>query len=197
MLIAFEGIDGSGKSELSTRFCQYLNDTGYLKEEFIWVKEPEFTSEEADILNRLHESKDVNKREVMFLSSRLKNQKNINGKNIVCDRYIWSALAYTQVLSPSVYEFLREVYLNEDLFIRPDLYIFVDTNPVQCSMRGVVQNSHLLVAFRESYLSTIPLIKSPYLFIKSEDAPGLSQEESIQLSLKNIIEKFSGFRKDK
>ena len=137
-LIIFDGIDKVGKSTLSVNFTQYLNklyrdEDGLLKidphfGDFIWTKEPLFTTEEADFLNSPGYI-DEYRRERIFFESRMNHQKLIAGKNVVCDRYIWSGLAYANKYSPGCFRFAKELYLSENLFIKPDLYIFVDTPP--------------------------------------------------------------------
>lgn len=194
MLIAFEGIDGSGKSTLSVAFEQYLNQKfrcsdGTLKldphlGDFIWTKEPIFTTEEADILNA-KEFADEYKRERVFFESRIRHQDIISGKNVICDRYLWSGVAYAHTFSPACYELLREMYLSEDLFIQPDLYIFIDTPLEVCFDRKPLVGIDRLKAVRSSYMTTRRYIHAPVLTVSS-----IGGEE---YSLNNLISKFDEY----
>jgi thymidylate kinase len=134
MFIAFEGIDRAGKSTLSIKFAEYLNSCkidGLLKldphfGDFIWTKEPSFSIEEAKLLNTPGYV-DEYRRERIFFESRIRHQNYIIAKNIVCERYLWSGLAYAFKYSPNCFRFIKELYSSDVLFAQPDLYIFVDT----------------------------------------------------------------------
>jgi thymidylate kinase len=191
-LIIFDGIDKVGKSTLSVNFTQYLNklyrdEDGLLKidphfGDFIWTKEPLFTTEEADFLNSPGYI-DEYRRERIFFESRMNHQKLIAGKNVVCDRYIWSGLAYANKYSPGCFRFAKELYLSENLFIRPDLYIFVDTPPEICASRDAALDLDVLRELRESFLKTKDYIKTPIITIQAVDG-----EESTLRNLINIFD---------
>lgn len=193
MLIAFEGLDGSGKTELSISFCQYLNEereeTGDRNKQpfYVWAKQPSMTTEEADNLNSKENNLDPFKREAVFLTSRLKQK--FEG-NVVCDRYIWSALAYAKVHSPEIFPFLTEVYVKNDLFIRPDFYVFVDTDVSCCSYRSG-KSEKLLLDLYISYRETRELIGDvPVIEVESNSIKGLSEQESLSVALNSLIEQF-------
>lgn len=201
MFISFEGIDGSGKSTLSVRFTEYLNNS-YRDEfnllkidphlgDFIWTKEPLFTTEEADRLNS-PEYKNQYKREALFFESRLNHQEAMAGKNIVCDRYIWSGLAYSTLFSPACYDFATELYLNTSIFLQPDLYIFVDTPVDVCyTRRDSEVPMDRLNSIRNAYFATKGLLKSPVLTVSNEDEENVSFQklaESFDLFVKNRID---------
>lgn len=196
MFIAFEGVDGAGKTGLSLGFCQYLNERVQRNlrpneeaPEYVWRKEPEFTSEEADRLN--HPSfTDPNKREALFLASRIKNQYKIVGNCIVCDRYVWSALAYSRTFSPEIHPFLKEIYMDPDLFVVPDLYVFVDTNIDQCAQRIRQQDRSTLLNLWKSYELTEKLIECPIVRVNSELLADMSEEQSSAVALQDLIERF-------
>lgn len=191
-LIIFDGIDKVGKSTLSVNFTQYLNklyrdEDGLLKidphfGDFIWTKEPLFTTEEADFLNSPGYI-DEYRRERIFFESRMNHQKLIAGKNVVCDRYIWSGLAYANKYSPGCFRFAKELYLSENLFIKPDLYIFVDTPPEVCASRDAALDLDVLRELRESFLKTKDYIKTPIITIQAVDG-----EESTLRNLINIFD---------
>ena len=190
--IIFDGIDKVGKSTLSVNFTQYLNklyrdEDGLLKidphfGDFIWTKEPLFTTEEADFLNSPGYI-DEYRRERIFFESRMNHQKLIAGKNVVCDRYIWSGLAYANKYSPGCFRFAKELYLSENLFIKPDLYIFVDTPPEVCASRDAALDLDVLRELRESFLKTKDYIKTPIITIQAVDG-----EESTLRNLINIFD---------
>jgi len=127
MLIAFEGIDGSGKTAISSKLADNISA--------IWTKEPMFDSEEAD---RLNETPILGAhREALFFMDRVQHQTFLRGVRqdaIVCDRYLWSALVYGYVFSPDTYEFIRTAY-SQPYFMVPDCFVFVDTPAEVCAKR--------------------------------------------------------------
>jgi len=201
MFIVFEGIDGSGKSTLSVRLTEYLNNSyrdefNLLKidphlSDFMWTKEPLFTTEEADRLNS-PEYKNQYKREALFFESRLNHQEAMVGKNVVCDRYIWSGLTYSTLFSPACFAFATELYLDTSIFLQPDLYIFVDTPVEICyARRDSEVPMERLNAIRNTYLATKGLLKSPVITVTNEDKEDVSFQklvESFDLFVKNHID---------
>ena len=191
MIIIFEGIDNSGKSTLSNSFGHYINndfrsEDGALKVDphlgdFIWTKEPTFTTEEADELNS-SACTDQFSRERLFFESRLRHQDLIAGRNIICDRYIWSGIAYAKKFSPECFGFAKELYLSENLFIQPDLYVFVDTPVVVCHERDTSVGMDRLMSLRQAYIETEQHIKVPIIQMQAVDG----EEEA----LKVLINKF-------
>jgi len=141
MLIAFEGIDGSGKTTLARKFADM--------KEFLFTKEPTFSSEEADELNIKHSNKADS--EIEFLFDRVNHQKLIKkSEDIVCDRYLWTGMAYCRVFNSEMYSFIRKVYTHS-FFRRPDCYVFIDTPPKICSQRGKIQDLPTLEKIRKAY----------------------------------------------
>jgi thymidylate kinase len=189
MLIVFEGINKSGTSTLSLQFVQYLNKLfrgkdGLLKldphfGDFIWTKEPSFTSEESELLNK-PSYVDEFKREKIFFESRIRHQKIIAGKNTVCDRYIWTGMAYTYKYSPNCFRFAKELYLSENLFIQPDLYVFVDTPPGVCYERDTSLDLDTLRELREAFIKTKEYVRVPTITIPSVDGEDQALARLIQ-----------------
>ena len=191
MLIVFEGIDRAGKSTLALLFEQYLNDRfrdkdGLLKidphlGDFTWTKEPSFTSEEADMLNS-QEYNDPFKRERIFFESRLRHQDFLSGKNVICDRYLWSGLAYSYQYSQEAYWMLRELYSSESLFMPADLCVFIDTPPEVCFDRDPILDLDRLRSLQSAYKVTQGQVCCPIITIQSIGGE--------QRSLDNLIEHF-------
>ena len=185
MFIAFEGIDRAGKSTLSVKFAEYLNNDkidGLLKldphfgefsfpkpggdlmrfGDFIWTKEPSFSTEDANYLNS-SEYLDEYRRERIFFESRIKHQSYIAAKNIICERYLWSGLAYAYKYSTNCFRFLKELYSSEKLFVQPDLYIFLDTPVEVCSDRDSSLDTDIQRDLQEAYYKTREYIKVPII----------------------------------
>jgi len=189
MLIAFEGVDGSGKSTLSVNFMEYLNKEFRDKDgqmlvdshmgDFVWTKEPAFSSEEADKLNS-PEYKSQTKRELLFFVSRTQHQTDLRSANVVCDRYIWTGIAYASIFSPETYKFARELYLSKDLFTQPDLHVFVDTDPLTCHIRRNEESIENLNKKRQAYFDTMKYISSPIIVLESIVSPNQALEVLVE-----------------
>lgn len=194
MLIAFEGIDRSGKTTLSVNFAKILNsdfrdEAGLLEidphfGDFIWTKEPSFSTEESDKLNSPGYI-DEYRRERLFFESRVRHQSMLAGKNVICDRYIWSALAYMKRFSPNCFRFGKELYLSDRLFMNPDLYVFLKTPVEICADRDESMDIDVLKELEEAYEYTRQYIKVPII--------NLGHIEGEQEMLFAFSEVFKGF----
>ena len=197
MLVVFEGVDKSGKSTLSLSFFKWLNNEyrdadGSLAADphlgdFLWTKEPTFSSEEADLLNSAESPLNEYQRERVFFESRMRHQEMLSCHNVVCDRYVWSGIAYAYVFSRNCYEFAKELYLSENLFVAPDLYVFVDTPPEVCYDRDPSFSLERLRAIREAYLLTKKFIKTPVITVQ-----GIGGEDR---ALQRLVALFKEHRK--
>ena len=129
--IVFEGLDGSGKTTQLRMLADYLKKKDI---PFMLTKEPtdnpigrlarnvirgvEMLSEEALSL--------------LFLADRAEHTiKEIrpalkNGTNIICDRYIYSNIAYQNITLDNI---------DKNNFLIPDLTVFIDTSPEECTRR--------------------------------------------------------------
>lgn len=166
MRVIFEGIDKVGKSSLSKELCKLLNSNSL--DGYTWTKEPTFSTEEADALNSPG-YKDPVKRESLFFMSRSKHQDTMRLKNVVCDRYIWTGIAYAMVFSPQCYEFAKELYLSE-LFVKPELHIFLDISPEICTSRDPTLDLNLLHKLRESFIYNQKFMPFPCIQIQVAEA---------------------------
>jgi thymidylate kinase len=202
MFIVFEGIDRSGKSSLSVEFQNWINTEfsdgkgGVTLDPelgpFIWTKEPSFTTAEANRLNGLRSFEDQFTRECMFFESRISHQDYIKSHNIICDRYTWSGMVYAKVYSPGCSKLLRELYRSTKIFKQPDLYIYVNAGIDVCLKRDPSLNMDKMLELWKAYETVyddIERLDVPIITINSE-ARSESQDESVQLVLKELAEKF-------
>jgi len=177
MLIAFEGIDGSG-TFMAKKLAEEIS--------LLYTSEPTFTPEEADALN-LGSKNDI-EREIEFAIDRIRHTNNILRKyeNIICDRYIWSGLAYCEMYNPIASPFAKALYKHE-FFVKPDVYIFIDTPVEICFKRKKVQPIEHLQKLREAYYKTLPLIQadSEMMYIS-----GMGPVEDSVLKIKKELGKF-------
>jgi len=165
MLIAVEGIDGSGKTTVVRFLIEELRKRGY---DVVAFKEPTDSEYGRRIRQILKERRVSPEEELeLFIKDReFDVQNNIlpalkSGKIVIMDRYYYSTIAYQGALGLDV-EMIRK--LNEQ-FPKPDLVIILDVSP-------------------ETALKRIKAKRRPDRF---EDLEYLRKVREIFLSLKNNI----------
>ena len=132
------------------------------------------------------------KREALFFESRVGHQDFLKSHNIVCDRYIWSGMAYSRVFSSGCFEFARELYQNKNLFKQPDLYIYVNAHIDTCLKRDPTLNQDTMLELYKSFelcYDNIEELKIPIIVLNNEDRDP-DPVKSMQMSLDDLKVKF-------
>lgn len=130
--IVFEGIDGSGKSSVVHSIRSQLN-----RRDFLFTEEPT-KSWLGDAVRRSHsEEEDALTEAFLFMADRASHNLKISQwlseeKNVICDRYYHSTVAYQgAALEGKVdfdpFEFLFDI--NRQISIEPDLVFFFEVDP--------------------------------------------------------------------
>ena len=128
MLIAIEGIDGSGKTTISKYVAELLRRKGY---DVLILREPS-NSKFGRIIRSLETRLSVDEELKFFYLDRIENVKNniipalSSGKVVVMDRYYFSNIAYQSARGIDG-SFIRK--LNEKIAPKPDLVILLDVKP--------------------------------------------------------------------
>ncbi len=159
MLIAFEGLDQSGKETQAKRLQEWLRGTGRRAD---YVTFPDYTTPIGkEIFAALHGERafgpDV--MQLLFIANRHELKPEIeralaDGASVLCDRYVASSIAYgeAQGLDPM---WLHEI---QRFLPQPRLTILLDIAPETAAKRKSVgrdryeQDLALLAAVRDSYL---------------------------------------------
>jgi len=158
--ISFEGIDGSGKTAVSTKLYLKLREKGY---PCFYTVEPTFMRVGA--LIRLHASRIRNTPQyylaLLFAADRVEHYERIirkkleKGYYVISDRYVHSSIAYQGGL------------LNDPEWVRiinnrvppPDLAIYLDIDPENALKRkrvsGPFEDASLLEKIRSVYLKLV------------------------------------------
>ncbi len=128
MLIAFEGIDGSGKTTHSKRLYFKLRDLGYKSE---WTSEPTKGPIGTIIRKALRGELEFDTKilALLFAADRIYHNERISpllkeGKIVISDRYILSSLAYQGSELP-----IEWVYFINRWARMPDIVIYLDLEP--------------------------------------------------------------------
>ncbi|MCL1999778.1 MAG: dTMP kinase [Turicibacter sp.] len=129
--IVIEGIDGSGKTTLINNIAEYFKRT---ETPFLTTKEPteSIIGRLATSVIRKQESLCNDALALIFAADRAEHlEKEIKpaidvGKIVFCDRYVYSNMAYQGY---KAYEY------NKTFLLKPDLTVFLDTTPKECTKR--------------------------------------------------------------
>jgi thymidylate kinase len=187
-LIVFEGIDNSGKTSISQGVQKMLmaDHLNLLKEytkregnatlenyvhtngSWVWSKEPDFSTQEADRLNDTSKPMDEVEREILFLESRLRQLPKYHSNSTILDRYLWTGMAYAKVFSNSTFPFVSKLYQSHNIFKAPALTIFVDTPVEVCQQREPDLTLERLNKIRDAYLETEQFVQGPIHRISGE-----------------------------
>lgn len=192
--IAFEGIDGSGKSTQIKKLYQKLTEN---KLNVHLTCEPTKEYIGKIIQEIFFKKKQANEHTIaaLFLADRIEHILNPNNgilkylqsnTSVLCDRYYFSSYAYHSVHVER--NWILECNKKCREFLQPDLTVFFDVSIEESFKRIQKRNTHLeiyetkenLKEVRESYLASFELFKNEenILFIDAN-----SSEENIFLNL--------------
>lgn len=132
IFIVFEGLDRAGKSTQAELLARDLNA--------VLIKFPNYETQIGSIIKDYLQGKitlDPVVRHMLFSTNRWEAQMDIyntlmSGRNIVCDRYTYSGIAYT-IADGYSYEWST---LHDNGLIAPDEVIYIDINPRIAATRG-------------------------------------------------------------
>jgi dTMP kinase len=197
-LIAFCGIDGSGKSTQINLLCEHLvsNDveTVVLKQPTAWYRDNTYVRRRVD-----ENDKSISPYILALLSAtdRLIQTDEVispllrEGKTVLMDRYVYSAYAYLQ--ARGVYDLQWLVEINK-FHVAPDHVIYLDIDPSEALLRIIrrdggsskreEQDVEFMTQVRENYLRAIREAGfEPY---DATDEPGTIHKKIIQRLGENL-----------
>ena len=168
--IVFEGIDGSGKSELSRRVTEHLVSEGI---DAVLTAEPS-DSWIGDVLRTESKTTGPIANTLFYVADRAEHTSQIKkwlnaGKWVLCDRYVGSTLAYQgALLSDKVensWNWLKEI--NRPAAISPDVTFLLKISPEEAMSR---LNLRASVPGRFEKLNFLKKVSDNYDLAASEDS---------------------------
>lgn len=129
--IVFEGIDGCGKSTQAELLAKFLEERG---EKVLFTREHTRDLAAGKLIEEV-----VNKKvtlppdalQMLFVVDRLDHTQKVikpaldEGKTVICDRYFWSTIAYSNLIGKMDY-FYR---IQKKVVLIPEMVVLVDIDP--------------------------------------------------------------------
>ena len=190
MFVAFEGIDGTGKTTLVSMLKKDLMDRGY---RVFATKEP---TDALALPDALKESRDPHSGLSLFFrftEDRFVHQNEISkhlelGEIVLCDRYILSSMAYQGVLLEKLFGTREKAIswmsaVSDVIRVRPDITFYLDVDPV-ISMRRISRRGALTGFEENDYLSGV---REFYKAIDFSGKIAIDASGTIQQSFNDIM----------
>lgn len=134
--ITFEGAEGSGKSTQIKKVCRYLKD---LKLPVLLLREPGGVKISEKIRNLLLDVRNEEMNDIcetlLYMAARAQVVAEVvlpalmDGKIILCDRFLDSTLVYQGYGNGIDLDFIRSIGTHATQSIKPDMTIFFDIDP--------------------------------------------------------------------
>ncbi len=183
LLIALEGIDGTGKTTISKKLFDALR-----KNKNVLLTAEPFTQ---DIIKLIENNgwKNPEILTLLFAADRAIHLNWIYGKNpeiVILDRYIYSSIAYQSVMGIDE-EWIRQV---NSKFPKPDITFLIDV-PVEVAIQRINKNDKFNF---EEKIKLLNSVRNKYLEISKKDQMivinGNKSIENITREIFNVVEKY-------
>ena len=140
VFIVFEGIDGCGKSTqfdfLSQSYCGLFGETVFISFPFLFTPIGRLID---DILHKRVPTPSPPALHLLFTANRHSlndyiKKMLLSGKNVICNRYVYSGMAYTCAQENFIYD-LQWCETCEQHLIKPDLVIYFNIDVINAVKR--------------------------------------------------------------
>ncbi len=198
--LVFEGCEGSGKSTQLRMLSEYLGKIGV---NFIMTREPGGNpiSEEIRkiILNGKNTAMCDECEALLYAAARIQHLKEIiepalaAGKLVVCDRYVYSSLAY-QGYARGLDDYVKEINAYALTNYPPDMTVFLDISPEDAFKRkhGADENDRmeqLGLEFHKKVYAGYKELEKEYADVRAVDCSGTKYRtaEKIRLLVDGLL----------
>ncbi len=193
MLIAVEGIDGSGKTTIANFLKDFLKKQSY---EVVLLKEPSDSKwgkmlKESFKKGRLPPKKEL---EFFILDRKYNVERNIapalkSGKIVILDRYYYSTLAYQGALGFNIDEIKK---INESFAPKPDLVIILDVDP-KIAIERIKRKRGGINKFED--LNYLKKVRSIFLSIKDDNIVVIDANKDLDYVKQEVLKAVSNLIK--
>ncbi len=194
MLIAIEGIDGSGKSTIANYLKEELEKEGF---RVVVFKEPTNSVHGQKIRQSFNNRLDVHKELELFLLDRKHDvEKNIlpalkKGYIIVMDRYYYSTIAYQGARGIDIDKIKK---MNEKIAPKPDLVIILDVKP-EIGIRRIKERGDKPNKFED--LEYLEKVRKIFLELKDDNIVIVDANKNIEFVKNEVLKAIKKFLKFK
>lgn len=201
--IVFEGINGSGKTTIINNLINYYTNKNI---KYQYIKFPDRTSKSGKIIDKFlknqYEFNSINEQIQIFAENRKESEKLIKdslneNKIILCDRYLYSNIAYTitdmslniQYNNSSEYISINDIIKYDKNLLKPDLVFLINGNYINLRNDSIQERYHNNeikngIIFN-NYLLSLYHTQSPYYIINNKFNKD-TNESNLQESINNI-----------
>ncbi|MCD6494158.1 MAG: dTMP kinase [Archaeoglobaceae archaeon] len=194
MLIAIEGIDGSGKSTIANYLKEELEKEGF---RVVVFKEPTNSIYGQKIRQSFNNRLDAHKELELFLLDRKHDvEKNIlpalkKGYIIVMDRYYYSTIAYQGARGIDIDKIKK---MNEKIAPKPDLVIILDVKP-EIGIRRIKERGDKPNKFED--LEYLEKVRKIFLELKDDNIVIVDANKNIEFVKNEVLRAIKKFLKFK
>ena len=194
MLIAIEGIDGSGKSTIANYLKEELEKEGF---RVVVYKEPTNSVHGQKIRQSFNNRLDAHKELELFLLDRKHDvEKNIlpalkKGYIIVMDRYYYSTIAYQGARGIDIDKIKK---MNEKIAPKPDLVIILDVKP-EIGIRRIKERGDKPNKFED--LEYLEKVRKIFLELKDDNIVIVDANKNIEFVKNEVLRAIKKFLKFK
>ncbi|HDD36839.1 MAG TPA: dTMP kinase [Archaeoglobus veneficus] len=194
MLIAIEGIDGSGKSTIANYLKEELEKEGF---RVVVFKEPTNSIYGQKIRQSFNNRLDAHKELELFLLDRKHDvEKNIlpalkKGYIIVMDRYYYSTIAYQGARGIDIDKIKK---MNEKIAPKPDLVIILDVKP-EIGIRRIKERGDKPNKFED--LEYLEKVRKIFLELKDDNIVIVDANKNIEFVKNEVLKAIKKFLKFK
>ena len=201
--IVFEGINGSGKTTIINNLINYYTNKNI---KYQYIKFPDRTSNSGKIIDKFlknqYEFNSINEQIQIFAENRKESEKlikdSLNENNIIlCDRYLYSNIAYTitdmslniQYNNSSEYISINNIIKYDKNLLKPDLVFLINGNYINLRNDSIQERYHNNeikngIIFN-NYLLALYHTQSPYYIINNKFNKD-TNESNLNESINNI-----------
>ena len=172
MFVAFEGIDGSGKSTITGLVAEKLKKDGY---KVFTTHEPTNNRVASEDLVRNRNAESYLKLFFSFTEDRFSHQLKIKehldmGEIVLCDRYLLSSYAYQGEVIQKLFENKNEAIqwmsgVSRIITVRPDLNFLLDIDP-EIALERILERKQITSFEDLGYLRSV---RGFYILLSSKD----------------------------
>lgn len=194
MFVAFEGIDGTGKTTLVSLVKKEIEGRGF---RVFATSEPTGRIELKEELKKSREISDALSLFFRFTEDRFVHQREISehlgkGEIVLCDRYLMSSMAYQGAILEKYFRGKEKTLqwmlaVSEIIDVRPDITFYIDVEP-EVAMKRIAGRGSLTGFEDKEYLSTV---RNFYNSIDFKGKITLDGSGTLLQSLSDIMERLS------